>query len=54
LVREEDLRQIVARLVQQAQAGDLAAAELVLAWAIGPPLSGQEMTNEETDEQESH
>ncbi len=54
LLREEELRQLVARLVQQARAGDVAAAELVLAWTLGPPLSAQEMTNEEMDEEESH
>ena len=52
LVSEEDIRQIIARVVQQAQAGDPAAAQLVLEFTLGPPLSFQEMTGEENDEQD--
>ncbi len=52
-VREEDIRQIIARVVQQAQAGDLAAARLLLELALGPPPSAQDMTEEEDDEQGS-
>ncbi len=51
-VREEDIRQIIARVVQQAQAGDRAAVRLLLELTIGPPPV-QEMTEDEMDEQDS-
>ncbi len=36
---ENDLRRIVDRLVEKARAGDLAAARLLLAYAIGSPAA---------------
>ncbi len=53
LVREEDVRRIIARLVRQVEAGDLAAVRLLPELTIGPPPSVQEMTGEEDDEQDS-
>ncbi len=52
LVREEDVRRIIARLVRPAQAGDLAAAQLLPEFTIGPPPSVQDMTGEEDDKQD--
>ncbi len=51
-VGEEDVRLIVARVVQQAQAGDLAAVRLLLELTLGPPPSVQELTEDEMDEQD--
>ncbi len=53
LVHEEDDRRIIARLVRQVRAGDLAAAQLLPELTIGPPPSVQGMTGEEDDEQDS-
>ncbi len=53
MVREEDVRRIIARLVRQVEAGDLAAVRLLPELTIGPPTSVQEMTGEEDDEQDS-
>ncbi len=52
-VCEDDIRRIIARVVQQAQAGDLAAVRLLLELTPGPPPSTQEMTEEVDDEQDN-
>ncbi len=52
MIREEDLRQIIARLVEKAQAGDPAAAQLLLEYAVGLPPSGQVAAGQEPDEQD--
>jgi hypothetical protein len=41
-VSEEDLRDIVAQVVQKAKQGDLAAARLVLSYAVGKPQPAAE------------
>jgi hypothetical protein len=41
-VSEEDLRDIVAQVVQKAKQGDLAAARLVLSYAVGKPQPAPE------------
>ncbi len=54
MVSEEDLRQIVARLVQRARAGDPAAVQLLLEYGIGLPPSAPEPTGQDLDEHDRH
>ncbi|MFH0900449.1 MAG: hypothetical protein V2A73_07455 [Pseudomonadota bacterium] len=39
-ITEQDLRELVAGLLQRAKAGDVAAAKLLLAYSVGEPVAG--------------
>src|SRR5207302_545944 len=53
-VSEEDLRAIVGKLVEQAKEGNIAAAKLVLAYAVGKPAAAPDPDRQDLEEWQMH